>query len=102
MSTRDEYIEKAKAQLDEWNAAIDQLEAKSKQEKAEIKMKYEKQVKEMKAKRDALREKIKSITGATDDAWETLKTESGKLLDDMVSTLTKTKEAFLQGLNEKQ
>ena len=101
MSARNEYVEKAKAQLDEWNATIDKLEARAEKEKAEAKIKYESKIKEMKEKRNALQEKLKSVAGATDDAWETLKQESGKLLDDMVSTLTKTKEAFLEGLNEK-
>lgn len=101
MSARDEYIEKAKAQLDEWNATIDKLEARAQKEKADAKLKYENQIKEMKEKRDAAREKLKKVSEATDDAWETLKHESGKLLDDMVNTLTKTKEAFLKGLEEK-
>ncbi len=102
MSTRDKYIEMAKAQLDEWNATIDKLEAESKKEKAEMQLKYETQVKEMKVKRDELQEKLKKISGATDDAWETLKDESGKLLDQMKGTLVETKEAFLAGLNEKK
>ena len=32
MSTRNDYIEKAKAQLDRWDAKIDQAEAKLKEE----------------------------------------------------------------------
>ena len=86
MSTRDEYIEKVKAQLDEWNSTIDKLEAKTQKEKAEVKLKYENRIKELKEKRSALQEKLKSVSEATDDAWETLKHESGKLLDDMMGT----------------
>ena len=102
MSTRDKYIEMAKAQLDQWNAMIDNLEASAKKEKAEAKLKYENHIKEMKDKRDVLQEKLNKVSGATDDAWETLKDESGKLLDQMKGTLVETKEAFMAGLNEKK
>ena len=34
MTSRDEYVEKAKAQLDQWNTEIDKLQAKMKDAEA--------------------------------------------------------------------
>lgn len=101
-STREDFVKMIKAQLDEWNAMIDELEAKSKKEKAGAKLKYDQQIKDMKNRRDAFRKKLDDVQGATDDGWETLKEESGKLINQMKNTLTETKEAFVQGLNEKR
>ena len=41
MNTRDAYVEKLKAQLDEWDAELDKLDAKALKSKAVAKIKYE-------------------------------------------------------------
>ena len=73
MSTRDQYIEKFKAKLDEWNAEIDRLEARGRQAEADSRIKYEKELSDLREKRDAAREKLEEIQHSSDDAWQDLK-----------------------------
>ncbi|HEY0268942.1 MAG TPA: hypothetical protein VGC12_06870 [Methyloradius sp.] len=73
MSLKDEYLEKLKAQLDEWSADIDLLEARAKEAEAKVRIKYEEQLIILKAKRDEAKAKIAEIHGSAGDAWQELK-----------------------------
>jgi uncharacterized coiled-coil DUF342 family protein len=52
MYEREQYFEKAKAQLDKWNARIDELQAKADGAEADARIEYEKQINELRGKRD--------------------------------------------------
>jgi len=73
MSLKDEYLEKLKAQLDEWSADIDVLEARAKQAEAAARVKYDEQLTILKAKRDEAKAKITEIHSSTGEAWQELK-----------------------------
>jgi len=53
MSKRDQYIDKIKAKLDQWNAEIDKMKAKVDEAEADTKIEYQQQLDEMRAERDA-------------------------------------------------
>lgn len=72
MSKRDIYVEKLKAQLDEWNAEIDKFEAKAREFDAATKQKYENEIKELREKRNEARTRLIEIQDASEDAWEDL------------------------------
>lgn len=71
--TRDAYVEKTKAKLDEWNAEIAKLEAKARQEKADAQMNLEEQIETMKKKRKSTEEDLDKLRQAGESAWEDLK-----------------------------
>ncbi|MDZ7700370.1 MAG: hypothetical protein U5R49_26725 [Deltaproteobacteria bacterium] len=71
--TRDAYVQKLKAKMDEWNAEIDKLEAKADQADAESKIEYEKQLEDLRAKRKDVEDKMAELQQAGDGAWEDLK-----------------------------
>lgn len=71
--TREVYVEKMKAKLDEWNAEIDKLETKSRQKEADAREAYEKQIESIKEKRQATRENLDQIREAGENAWQDLK-----------------------------
>ena len=50
MSTRDEYVAKMQAKLDEWNAQIDELEAKARRAKAQAAQKHQERIAELNAR----------------------------------------------------
>lgn len=50
MSSRDEYIRKMQAKLEEWNAEIDKLSAKAGDVTAEVKIEYSDHIESLKAK----------------------------------------------------
>lgn len=72
MSKRDMYVEKLKAQLDEWNVEIDKLEAKVREYETTVKLKYENEIRELREKRDEARTRLAEIQEASEDAWEDL------------------------------
>jgi uncharacterized coiled-coil DUF342 family protein len=73
MSKKQAYEEKLKAQLDEWNAKIDVLKAKTQSAEADAKVEYHETIEELRKKRSAANDKLQELRQASDDAWEDLK-----------------------------
>jgi len=73
MSSRDEYIRRMQAKLEEWNAEIDMLTAKAGEVTAEVKNEYNEQIESLKAKQAAARQKIEELQQAGESAWGDLK-----------------------------
>lgn len=73
MSKRDVYVEKMKAKLDEINAEVSRLEAKADGAEADLKIKYNDEIKKLKDKRDNAQKSLKEFQQAGDSAWQDLK-----------------------------
>jgi lipid II:glycine glycyltransferase (peptidoglycan interpeptide bridge formation enzyme) len=69
MSRRDEYLEKLKAQLDEWNEEIARWEARTKNAQAEVRADYERQLAAFRHQRDQAMERMRLVQAASGDAW---------------------------------
>jgi chromosome segregation ATPase len=70
---RDAYIEKSTAQLNKWNAEIDELEEKARRVGAEAKAEFRSQIAIVRAKRSELEGNIAKLRQAGDSAWKDLK-----------------------------
>lgn len=73
MSKRDEYVEKLKHKLDEWNEDIDKLEEKSEHLKADAKVAYDKELNMLKQQRENVRSKAQELIHSSEEAWDELK-----------------------------
>jgi len=73
VDTKEAYLEKLKAKLDEWNAQIDKLKAKAAQSKADAKIEIEKRVGDLETHRREVENKIQHLVQASGPAWEDLK-----------------------------
>lgn len=73
MSSRDEYIRKMQAKLEEWNSEIDALIAKAAEVKADVRKEYNDQVEVLKAKQANARQEIQGLQQAGEGAWADLK-----------------------------
>lgn len=73
MSEKDHYIEKARARLDQWNAEIDRMRARLDEAGADAKIDRERQLREMRARRDEARAQLEQIGKASDAAWDDMK-----------------------------
>jgi hypothetical protein len=62
---RDEYVQKLKAQIDQWNAQMAKWESASQ----EVKNKYLQQLDEAHVLRDEAVAELKRLQGASADAW---------------------------------
>jgi len=69
MDKREEYVQKLKGQLDQWNAEVAKWEAKTKEAQASARAEYEKQLAEFRRQRDQALEQMRRIQGASGDAW---------------------------------
>jgi nucleotide-binding universal stress UspA family protein len=88
------YQEKIEAQLKEWGAKIEEVKAKAEKSKAELKMKYEKQVEDLRAKQDVVQKKLQELRESGEDAWEGLKTGTEKSLDELKGSLDRALLTF--------
>lgn len=83
MDIKDAYKQKMAAQLKEWTAQINLLEAKIENAGADIKVKSTDVLKELKIKQRAASEKMKELEKASEQAWGQVKDTADKLWDDL-------------------
>ncbi len=102
MNTRDQYVEKLKAKLDEWNSEIERLEKRAQQNSETAKQEIANQLTALKEKRDRGSKKLEELEGATSEAWESLKIGAMLVWDDITDTVSHTKESFQEGLQSGQ
>ena len=72
MSKRDEYIERMKQQLDEWNTDLDSLEAKLADATEPLKSKLEPQLSTARKGYADARKRLSEIRSAGEGSWEDL------------------------------
>jgi hypothetical protein len=72
MTQRDEYVEKLKKQLDDWNAEAAKWEAKAKAAQAGMRADYEKQLAAFRRQRDQALGQMQQIQAASGEAWQEL------------------------------
>jgi hypothetical protein len=72
MTKRDEYVDKLKKQLDDWNAEATKWEAKAKAAQANMRGEYEKQLAAFRRQRDHAMEQMRRIQASSGDAWQDL------------------------------
>ncbi len=94
MNEREAYVQKMKAKLDEWNADIEKLDAQTRKAQADAKVRYEKQLTELKANRDAAAQKLRELQNASVDAWESMRRGTEAAWADMAKAFREAAERF--------
>lgn len=79
MTTRDEYVTKVKAQLDDMNAQIDKLADKSKSAEKSIQAKYKKQMAEKKVQAKKANAQLDELKASGEHSWQALVAEMDKI-----------------------
>ena len=69
MQKRDEYVEKMKAQLDQWNGEIAKWEAKAGEAQAEARAEFDKRLEAVRQQREQALAQLRQMQGAAGDAW---------------------------------
>ena len=73
MTTQDQYVERMKQQLEEWNRDIDELQDMAATAQAGARNRSQLQVQQVRAERDELRERLDQLEQASGEAGEDLK-----------------------------
>jgi|CXWL01.1.fsa_nt_gi hypothetical protein len=84
---RDEYVEKAKVELDELGAKIDDLEIKSKESGSAVKANAQRKLKTLKARRKTAQKDFDKIKRASGKAWTELKAGVDKGIEEIKAGL---------------
>ncbi len=94
MSMKEAYEQKQQAQLNEWDAQINQLKAKAEKAEADAQFDYYKQIEELRSMQDAATNKLAEIKNAGDEAWEDLKTGMDSVRDSLGNALKTAASRF--------
>lgn len=84
---KEAYQKKLQAQLDQWKAEIDKLQAKSREASADMQIKYQEQIKELREKRAEMETQYDKIQAASIDAWKDFKTGADAAWDNMSNAM---------------
>ena len=94
MEIQEAYKRKMEAQLKEWSAQIDLLEAKAVNAGADIKVMRAKQLHELRAKQRVASEKMKELGKASGAAWEQVKTTADNIWDELKTGIADAHSKF--------
>lgn len=94
MEIQDAYKQKMAAQLKEWGAQIDLLEAKLENAGADMKVRHAEELHELRAKQGAASEKMQELEKATGEAWEQVKETTDKIWEDIKTGLADAHSRF--------
>jgi hypothetical protein len=97
---RGAYVQKLKAQLDEWNADINKMEAMADKAEVRAKTEYHKRIADLRARRKEVEDKIGELQQAGEGAWEDLKQGLENSWEILKVSFTKAKSEFEQGYKE--
>ena len=87
--TKDEYVKKARAELDELSGKIDALERKAKQAGSSAREDMAQTIKELKIRRKTAKKSLSKLARASGKAWADLKAGVDKGLTDLKEALDK-------------
>ena len=94
MSSRDEYLQKFKSQLDEWNRDIDELQAKAREAQADVQAQYHEQIKALQEMRDEALNRYNEMQHATVEAWDVLMEGAEKTWQTWIDTFDNARSKF--------
>ena len=94
MEKRDLYMEKVKAQIEQYNAKLSGMRGKASEMGADMKLEYLNQVEKLERKRDELKVKHEELMKATESSWEDLKEGTENAWNEFKDSVSKATEHF--------
>lgn len=94
MEKQNAYQQKIAAQMKEWSAQIDLLEAKMENVGADIKLRRAEELQSLRAKQQAATEKMHELGRATGETWGQIKLTGDKLWDDLKAGIAQAQGKF--------
>ena len=94
MPARDTFLEKITAQLESWDADIDQLQVRTRKATADVRIEYEEQVANLKGRRDALKERLAALEQAGEEGREALQQAAEKAAAGLSAAFARARSRF--------
>lgn len=99
MKDKEDYINGAKAALDELNLKVDSLEHKLVDSKIEASANWQSKLNDLKLKRQEVRHKLEALQNASDDSWQSIKDLTENVLDDLRNTYAEVKDKLTSAVS---
>ncbi|MFT6955683.1 MAG: putative nucleic acid-binding Zn-ribbon protein [Halieaceae bacterium] len=81
MTTKDKYVAKMKSEIDDMDAQLDKLAAKSKSAKKDMEAKYKQDMADLRAQSSKASAQLDELKAAGEDTWESMVAEMDKMGD---------------------
>jgi len=81
--SREHYQEQIESTLNEWGEEIEKIRKKADRLGADARGKYREQIKDLRVRQDAAREKLEDLKRAGGEAWEDLRSGADAALDEL-------------------
>ncbi|MBS1157794.1 MAG: hypothetical protein H6R15_213 [Proteobacteria bacterium] len=94
METENAYQRKMSAQLKEWGAQINLLEAKMENVGAEMRLKRHEELQALRAKQREATEKMHELGKSTGEAWQQVKLTADKVWEELKTGLGEAQSKF--------
>jgi hypothetical protein len=94
MEIQDAYKQKLGAQLKEWSAQINLLEAKAANAAADVKVKAAEELRELRAKQRAAAGKMKELGKAGAEAWDQVRESADKIWAELKTGVANAQSKF--------
>ena len=94
MGLQNEYKEKMSAQLKEWSAQVNLLEAKIDGFTADMKIMRAEEIQALRAKQHAAVDTMKELGKTSGEAWEMVRVTADTMWDDLKSGLSEAQSKF--------
>ena len=91
---RDEYVQKLKQQLDEWNGEAAKWEAKTREAQATMKAEAERQMAALNSRRDEALYQMKLLQNASTDAWRDVMSGADQAWKDLQAAVDRARSHF--------
>ena len=94
MINRDEYVQKLKAQIDEWNAEAARWEDKARKAQAGSKAEYERQLENFRRKSEDATSELDRLQRAAADAWTEMMRGAEASMKSMQEAFERARRSF--------
>lgn len=94
MINRDEYIQKLKSQIEQWNAEAAHWEEKARKAQAGMKAEYERQLEQFRVKSEAAKVELRRLQSASTDAFAELMRGADAAMKSMREAFERARRSF--------
>jgi lipid II:glycine glycyltransferase (peptidoglycan interpeptide bridge formation enzyme) len=94
VTNRDEYVQKLKAQIDQWNAEAARWEEKARNAQAGMQLEYQHQLENLRAKSEQAMAELRRLQHASTDAFSEMMRGADAAMQSMADAFERARRSF--------
>lgn len=92
--SRDEFVQRLKDQLDEWNDEIGELQERAEQAQEDARIRYQQEIRRLREEQAQAQMKLQKLRDASEGAWEELKDGVERAWESLEEAVARAKSKF--------